>query len=233
MLVSVIVPVKYLGRYCGRPFEVCYADIVLASSTYRDFYYTLRSSGQIVVMDQSPLLPRRPISEEDFLTAISLVKPDIIMLPNIEFSSEKTIAASREFLSGYKDRSRQVTAGVLQGYNLTELGKCYKALRETCEIIGLPSSNEKVLNRGDLIDRLGITEPVIYLEVHRDPFREFPRHSNVVGIGTSLPIRLAYELRVLSEFLPSPKPLGFFTTEDLIPELADKNIKDLLGLLEG
>lgn len=223
MQVGIISPIKYL-HLCTTNLHLCYASFLLSDKTYLRFY---RSREGVVILDYSPRLPRKSNLEE-LLEGVELVKPSMVVIPSIDYSSDKTISLARSFLRQSKFKR---LIGTVQGLDLDSLRECYQFLRNYCSVIGLPSPLETIARRDEIIRDLGVKEKVLYLEVYRNPYEEIPPVDSV-GICTSFPVRLAIDYRKLSEFSPTPPPLDF-DRKDIVEELARANIKEYLEVVKN
>lgn len=222
MQVGLVAPIRYL-HLCSTGFYLCYADL-LSNKAYLEFYK--RKEGTIV-LDFSPKLPRRA-NLDVLLEGVKLIKPTMVVLPSIDYSSSKTVSLAREFLG--RSKFKQLI-GVVQGLNLDTLNECYQFLRNYCSTIGLTSPLETIARRDEIIRDLRVKERVLYIEVYSNPYEEVPP-VNSVGICTSFPVRLAADYRKLSEFSPTPPPLDF-NKEEIVEELAVANIEEYLGVIDA
>jgi hypothetical protein len=185
-----------------------------------------------IILDSSPFLPRVTRTHDSLIEGMHLLNPEIVILPSIDFSWNRTADIDREFVQQYS-RDLPDTVGMLQGTNLDSLQRSYNSLRGLCDIIGLASPLEKIARRAEIVRDLEITEPVLYLEIYLNPMEEIPPIGSV-GICTSYPLRLAADLRKLEEYYPTPKPLNFYLPEGkLITQFADDNTRDYLNLFKG
>lgn len=225
MRVGLISPIKYLSEFPSK-LNLCYASL-LSRKTYLDFF---SSTEGVLILDDSPELPRKP-NLERLKRASSLLGPDYVLLPSIDYSSTKTIKLATHFLRTVKVEK---PIGVLQGFNLDSLQECYKALKDSCELVALPSPLETIAKREEIARDLGIKEKVLWVEVYKDPYEEVPPQKSV-GICTSFPLRVAQVNKRLSEHAERPRNptvLDFYT-EDLVLELAKENAKLYIEAVQG
>ena len=228
MKVALVAPVKYLNEYCLlTDFQICYADIYKKSESYRKFYLSRREKGDTIVLDYSAKLPRSVPNEIQYLCVINKLCPDYVVLPDVDFSLEKTVSLAKRYLDKI-DSSIQLIAN-LQGQNADQVYECYKSVREYSNVIGLPSTLEKISERHILMRDFGITkDKCIFLEIYKNPRLETSVLPNIMGICTSYPVRLGLDLRNLSEHYPTPPPLDFYSDSNPMPELVLENIYDFL-----
>jgi len=228
--VAIISPIKFLSDYCNTTrLQLCYTDIAIKNPEYVNFYCEKVKSGNIVILDSSPRIPRSPISEVFTNEIIKKINPTYVVLPDVDFSWEKTCLLIEE----YREVSTVKTIGVLQGVDEKSIKMCYKEIKDYCDVIGLPVSNEKVMNRNDIIRKLKIDKPCIFLGVYKNPIEEIPVCNNIIGLCTDLPVRLGIDLRKLFEYYPEPPVLDFYLDEIPLPELVSSNIMNYLDLVQG
>lgn len=180
-----------------------------SSKSYLNYHRKRKDEGATVILDQSPELPRKPVSDALLVEMIGRLDPDYVVLPNADFSASRTINRSLRFLDNYRRLHGTQYIGMLQGTTIIELDQCYQHLRPLVAAIGLPSSTEKVMPREEIIEALDIAEPTVFFEIHKDPMEEIPESDNVFAFVTSWPVRLGVEMRTLDEYEPTPKPLDF------------------------
>ena len=221
MDIGLIAPINYLNSTKNNKLRFCYTCF-LDSPIYRN-YFSTNPTSSITILDGSPDLPRKGFWSGTLITALEIIKPDFIVLPSMDFSSIKTIELARRFVHSYRSYLPK-TIGMLQGVELESLARCYNAIKDISNVIGLSSSLEKIARREEIIRDLKITKPIIYIEVYSNPYEEIPP-KNSMGIVTSFPFRLAADLRELQEFKPTPPPLDFHMYKgELIDELVVSNI---------
>jgi len=230
MKVAVISPIHYLSKYCTTSFQYCYSNLILESKTYCNFYKS-RVGKDTVILDSSPILPRSTYNPDLLYRAAKKLHPTAIVLPSSDFDTTKTILWAHDFLSKYKKKLGTKFVGVLQGVNKASLKRCYLDFKGLCDIVALPEVNEGVGGRDWVLYNLDIKEPVIYLGVFTDPYKEVPLKA-ILGICTSFPLRLAYDFRRLDEFIPAPKPLDFRMRKEPVPGLALTNLRRYLELCQ-
>jgi len=221
MQVGIIVPIKYLNLSTTK-LHLCYTTL-LSNKTYLNFY---KDREGTVILDYSPGLPRRPDLDK-LLVSIKLIKPSLVVLPSIDYSSNRTISLAGDFIRLSKFKK---LIGVVQGLDLDTLNECYSFLRNHCGIIGLPSPLETIARRDEIIRDLGIKEKILYLEVYSNPYEEIPP-PNSFGICTSFPARLAADLRKLTEYTPTPSSLDFYK-DSLVEKLVKANIEGYLDVVK-
>jgi hypothetical protein len=225
MRIGVISPVRYLSRFPSK-LNLCYASL-LNRRVYLDFYSSVES---LVILEDSPILPRRP-NLARLEAGVKALEPDYVILPSIDYSATKTIELVKFFL---RRVSIKTPIGVVQGYDIDSLQTCYNFLKDTCEIIALASPLETIAKRAEIARDLGLKEKVIWLEVYKNPYEEKPSKESI-GICTSFPLRLAQVNKRLYEFKQSPgnPTLLNFDEDNLILELARENVKLYIEEVQG
>jgi len=225
MNVGIIRPIKYLDKFKSR-LELCYASL-LSNKVYLDYY---SNSSEVLILDDSPALPRKP-NLEKLKKFAQLLEPHYVIMPSIDFSADKTISYVTYFLKMF---SVERPVGVLQGYDIESLGKCYKFLSDCCDMIALPSPLEKIAKRGEIARDLKIKEKILWLEVYRNPYEEVPIEKSV-GICTSFPFRVAQVNKRVGEYAIRPvNPVVLnFNVDDLVDELIDNNVREYIEAVQG
>lgn len=235
MDVGIVAPINMLEKHCTHSrLQYCYSSLIFQSRTYFEFYQKRVIKGDMVLLNTSPTSPRSEFNPDLLYRAALELKPKAIVLPSCDYSVSRTLSWAQVFLDKYKDKLYRPVkfVGVVQGADEKDLINCYKELLRFTDIIALPQIIEKIISRNEFIKSLKTSKPIVFLEVSTDPVPEFPRQSRVLGIVSAYPLRLAYELRKLYEFKPTPKPLDFFLKEEPIPSLAEDNVQTFLELEE-
>jgi len=222
MDIATIAPKSLLSLCELTKLQLCYAELALKDNEYRKFYQNVKG---IVVLDHSPRIPRKSLSEEHFLEAIELINPNVIILPDVDFSAGTTVSKSLKLLQSIEPKRRDRCVGVLQGTNFKEIKECYKTFKRHCGIIGLASSAEKVMPRKQIADKLKIKKLLLLLEVFSNPVDELITDERLLGICTSYHIRLAAEGRTLKNYTPTPKLLDFYVDYEMHYALAEHNLQ--------
>lgn len=237
MKVALVAPYKFMDKYNSTGFYCMYADQAAAIPGYETWFLKKLAMGSEVILDYSHKVPRsyRYIPDiEEYANLIRSIKPTYAVLPDVEFSHQKTVLATDQFFLKYSRGTPRIIpqstklVGILHGTTETELKLCYRDILSYSDIIGLAGSSEKVISRSKLITSLKIRKPIILFGVYKDPISEIPPQKNVIGIVTSFPLRLAYCGRLLSEFRVSPKQLDFNMVEESNPMIAERNVKQFL-----
>ena len=229
MNVAIVSPIRFLTKYSTN-FHLCYASLMQESSEYSN-YYIKKARTETVILDQSPVLPRKfTMDMGNYFDIASELRPQYLMLPDDEFACTRTVQMSLLFSQLFRKDLRGIELiGNLQGTDLDSLRGCHSSIARSCDLIGLPASTERILPRGQIVKRLRIRRRVLFLEVYNNPQDELPILKNCIGVVTSLPVRLAHDLRGLHEYRPTPSPLDFYLQEEPLPELVERNVKEFIG----
>jgi hypothetical protein len=164
------------------------------------------------------------------------VRPDYVVLPSSDHSSRSTLRLSKAFLSKYNNLIQLYkiqTIGLIQGYDLEDLKRCYQELKGLVNAVGLPENIERLEPRNEVVRKLNIRKPFFFFEVYQDPFEEVPESRSALGVVTSMPLRLAYVGRSLTELNPTPPPLDFFLETEPLPALAKRNVQQYTDYIRG
>jgi len=225
MRVGIISPIQYLSKFTSK-LNLCYASL-LNRRVYLDFFSNIDG---LVILEDSPILPRRP-NLARLEAGVKVLDPDCVILPSIDYSATKTIELVKSFL---KRVSIKRLIGVVQGYDIDSLQTCYNFLKEECELIALASPLETIAKRAEIARDLGLKEKVLWLEVYKNPYEEVPAKESI-GICTSYPIRLAQVNKRLGEFRQKPgnPTLLNFDKDDLLLELARENVRLYIEEVQG
>ena len=242
MEAAVQAPIPLLEEYSTlSPYHVCRADLVLSSSTYANFYSGKRKLGDYVVLDSSDSEPRKSIKEASLLEAIELVRPSLIVAPDLDLNASKTIRLTRDFLEAYRKKLRVLdieVLGMLQGVGPEQCLYCYRNIYRWVDAIGLPRSLEVGTGRAKLLSRIRSSKPIHIFGVHSNPEEEIETlldldGYNLSGISTDLPFRLGLICKFLDEARPEPPALDYFSGSDPYPEVTRANIKDFIEMAGG
>ena len=230
---AVIAPTKYLEEWSNSSLCWCFASRAYQDPVYLRYHREAKHRGTKVVLDHHNLVPRKPVTYKVWIEMIGRIDPDYVVLPDADFSAKRTVIDSTKYHRRYctlRQFKGISLIGMLQGTTLVELDRCYQHLRPIVDVIGLPCSNERIMPRGEILDRLDITQDVIFYEILKDPMDELPQDPRVWAFVTSWPVRLGLSMRTLDEYEPSPKPLdlGLRTVNKLRRNMVMQNIDELI-----
>ena len=226
--VALVAPTKFLGAVCSKTrCQIVYAEIASRDPEYLKFYKERASEGHLVILDSSPIIPRKLGSLLQLKEVAQAIKPFAVVTPDVDLDTKTTI----EYYSSLKDYipASKIICNI-QGHNLEAVKLSYKEARNRCDILGLPMSLEKVIKREWLIRTLKVSKPCFYLEIYKDPREEVPADPCVIGIATSYPFRLGVEGRSLSDLVPEPKPLDFKQEALMRGNCVESNVEQYLEM---
>ena len=237
MNVAIIAPTRFLELYCYTSMHLCYAAL-LGNADYLNFYKAKAEDPEhFVILDYRPVLPRSPIPTETLINAVETLQPDAFILPDSDFSTNYTIEHTMDFLRATKNRhgfGKPRKIGVLQGGTIGALRECLDLYDGMVDIIALPCSMEKIAPRPELEEQLNLIQRrILYLEIFNDPYDEVPVSSRALGVATSMPLRLAHNLRTIDEMRPYPAPLDFDLEEEPSPQLSRLNVSEYVEMVRG
>ena len=226
----IIAPRGLIRNYCTTKTQVCYVDILSKYDDYRSFYSERQAAGDSVILDHSFGLNRIAPSVSVLVNSVRKFQPKVVVLPDYNYQTDRTLLNSFKMLKEIESESIS-TIGVLQGTNLEDLDRCYKAFRGKVSVIGLPAGLEKIINRNDLVHILGIDQTCVFIEVFKSLAVEKPSHSVVELMWSSIPLRLAYLGELYTTI--SASSIDFDFGSDYVPEHADINIGQYIKTLTG
>lgn len=227
MRVGFFAPINY-NNLCCTSTAPCYAKYILENPNYLAYYKLKKTKGATIYLDTAPMLPRQT-NLQCLLSAAQQIRPHYIILPSKDYDYKRTVGLALTFIQMLMEINvKSQCVGVLQGIDINSINECYKAIGGKVSTIGLPSVLETVDSRSEIIRKLGITEPIVYIEIHANPIKETYSGKGTVML-TSFPIRLALSARNLSEYAPTPKPLNYELPKgESLMGLAGENIKAYL-----
>ncbi len=229
---AIIAPIPLLDNLCITGVHVCYSSLVLESKIYSSFYAEKSRYGEIVIIDHSPGLRRFAGDPEDYIEAIRLVKPSVVVLPDYDFYMDKTIKASVSFYRRIRWESfvyvRSVI-GVLQGSSLEEVFQCYSRMAGQVPVLGLAANLEKFNSRNLIIQEFGLKSPTAFIEVYKGILGEAPDFSSVHTMWSAAPLGLAYLDRSLNDPIKDLPVFNFYRKS--IPLLGIQNLRDYIRVL--
>lgn len=242
MRVAIRAPIPLLENYCTLTnYQVCRPSLILESRLYRDFYIYRREQRDYVVLDSSDSEPRKAVSSKLLLEATRLLRPNLVVAPDYDISSVKTVGLTVDFVRAYGKEIRNLGVGILgmvQGAVAEQYLSCYKSFYRLVDAIGLPRSIEVNTGRASFLKKLKTSKPIHIFGIHGNPETELDNlldldRDTLFGISTSLPVRLGFQCRLLSEPLPEPPQLDYYSSHDPYPEFTKNNIEDFLDLAGG
>lgn len=153
--------------------------------------------SDVVILDNGVVELGEPLEFEQLWKAASVVFPDYIVCPDIQYDAEATLQATAVWCEEYHSRSdfgavKPALMGVAQGKSAAEAIKCAERLRDFTDAIGIP----KLIK-----DRPAVVREVqhmgfefIHLLGFGDPLCDFAAmciSAEVLGIDSAVPLHLA------------------------------------------
>ncbi len=186
MLLASIVPISLL-TYLPSDFSAYLAlsDLVLESTAYERYYRDKSDLGRLVILD-SPVHENVPLDELAWASAVSLVKPSVIVLPDVIDSSDQTVRNALRYASVARRLSPySQLMGVGHGETTEEFLECSVQLRRTVGVDWLGVSLERRLND----DKLALKRRTERIQALRRNIDTRPAKIHLLGLseeGTEL-----------------------------------------------
>jgi len=102
MICSVELPTKYLAYSKYFDFDFIIASTCIAHPKYYEYYKT-RSAGY-VILDNGAFETGQAISDDDYFEIAKVLKPDIIILPDVYENPIKSMGRSTSFVIDFKEK---------------------------------------------------------------------------------------------------------------------------------
>jgi len=205
-----------LDKYCITEFQYCLPKLIVESKKYRNFYS--KHQNVFTIMDMRKMGWKK--EPEDFgivEKALSMVTPDLVILPSYMYELGRTLEVGRRFLEEFKPKH---VAGCLEGTTYEEVEACKDCLKEMgVGAFASPSHLYKTYKE----------DVQVYIENHLH-IKELGGLDGI--LVTSLPVRLGLLGRLVSDYLPSPPSLNFYEEENNFPLIVERNIKEVLTYYE-
>ncbi len=180
MLLASIVPISLL-TYLPSDFSAYLAlsDLVLESTAYERYYRDKSDLGRLVILD-SPVHENVPLDELAWASAVSLVKPSVIVLPDVIDSSDQTVRNALRYASVARRLSPySQLMGVGHGETTEEFLECSVQLRRTVGVDWLGVSLERRLND----DKLALKRRTERIQALRRNIDTRPAKIHLLGLS--------------------------------------------------
>lgn len=191
-----IVPIAYMPLLAQRPasrFLMAMAPVAIASREYVRLIRAARAVGSTLVLDNGTPYLGESIPDKDLAAAMTLLDPDIVVLPDVFRDRAATEARIQSFLRTYDEDRNVEFMGVTQGATRSEYIESYLQLSNDQRIshIGVPYMDVCV-ERGPGFERERFLRALIELGIVQSAK---PHH--LLGLGHAGNIELQ-RLRTLS-----------------------------------
>lgn len=133
-------PLKFLELTKDNQYHMCLAHLVLQSDEYASFYRRMSNEGKYVLVDNGAAESQK-MTYDDLMRVYEKINPTEIVLPDVLFNMDGTIARTSEFLEEYGgDLSKYKKMIVPQGTTEVQWLKCLREMLEIGEFdtIGVP-----------------------------------------------------------------------------------------------
>ncbi len=215
MKIGIIAPIGFLEKYCITDVQYVLPRLLVEEPKYRNFYIKRKEKGDTIILDCRTLGWKRTPESFTFIEkALGLISPDIIVAPSYMFNSK----LSKEILEKFTKELPIKKGKVL---------KCMEGTSEKDITKGKDPYYAIPSHMYRFLDNLPLK--ALHIENHLDPEELKGRKGTLV---TSLPIRLGFQGRLLSDFKPAPESLTFYEEKDLYPKITLKNIEDIIEFYE-
>lgn len=249
MRAAVIAPTGLLKRYAVRSnYHLCLAHLCQDENTYSTFYREASDRGEYVILDNSIIEMKRPMTNTSLLRAIDLVQPTEFVCQDFPRDPPTTHFWAMEKGQELKKRYPEMKLMVVPQWNNSKLlGDWWQSflwLKELpfIDTIGLPkfiregrslmlqNINKSPDLRRDkefhLLGTWGNPLEILDLAIH------FPW---IRGVDSKAPVRFGQygvamhpETGLLADFRDLIPPLEFSYSEDPMPSITDHNVRSYL-----
>ncbi len=227
MRAALISPTEFLHDI--QPFSDYHLILthkVIFDKRYQEFYRERSKKGDFIILDNSAVeRGARSLPLKDVVLASILVKPNVVIMPDYLFDSDRTLDELENALRSPQLRfMRRILpnvklAAVVQGVDEDDWLECFHILNDSkngIDVLGIPmlvtsifGSRYEVLKRISKKVRkqchlLGFWRGVPLEEVRREAEFDF-----VMGLDTSKPVRLAINGKGLSRWTEVERDRGF------------------------
>lgn len=167
------------------------APVALSSAEYVRHIRLAKAAGSIVILDNGTPYLGQSVPDAELNEAITLVGPDVVILPDVLNDSQATAARLRSFLDTYAAHLDVAFMGVIQGRTREEYSYIYREyMNDPCiSHIGIPFM-------GASIDGLYFERARFLSALHDADLVYNTRSHHLLGLSHSGNI----ELRALSHF---------------------------------
>ncbi len=209
-------------------------DVVVQEDLYREVFADINPKP-FVIMDNSVIELGEPVSTEVMEEAASIVRPDLIVLPDVLGDSERTIELSTKASVSWAYKDLGPFLVVPQGTTTDEFLSCAEDLMHLPRVEGwgVPRhATAKLGSRHTLVYRLMVLRPLytMHLLGFSDNIQDdisVARAHGVNGIDSAVPIRLGLQNRPFNIHIDSHPPRGNYweTAKVAIPQVLENLAK--------
>jgi len=239
MQCSVELPVKYLGEFSKYfSFDFVIASTCLTHPEYFEYYKTKR---RFTILDNGAFETGKAINDVDYLRIADALQPDILVIPDVYNDTMRTAQRSADFILTWKENKKAFLntklMAVLPGHSemaVISMYEFYENLSEDITWYGFPYSGR--------VDRFQVLKEHPEIEnVHILGLPSIPEAlslrglSNVKSIDTSLPVKLTYMNRIITDnnFTVDNDVKVPPSTNNLDEELLKINLKAYNDICDG
>lgn len=128
MKAALITPTPLLNKFATRSkYQFVLAHVYAHDPMYRAFYMERALAGDSIIVDNGAYEFGEAIDLTELIECARELHPDVIVLPDVRFDREKTLARTGAAMKQLKGLGKHLI-GVPQGKNREDILECYKAL---------------------------------------------------------------------------------------------------------
>lgn len=235
MKVAIIRPDAHLeDPRLQTDFHLVLAQQVLASKDYLAYYQQAIARGNFVILDNDAAELGQATSDDLLLEAAELLRPHVVVAPDVLFDTEQTLARTNSFL---KQAKSLTVMAVPQGKTAKSYLECFEAFNKDSRVQWLGITKYCVPAfpcRLDVLSRISSLKPCHLLGMPQVPWdlAKEKRCKFAVSNDSSVPIRMALQDLPLDYYSMRKHYDSFFDqvlTEDQL-SLAINNVRKYINL---
>jgi hypothetical protein len=250
---AVIAPIGLLKRYAARSkYHLCLAHLCQDLNPYSEFYRDAVARGEYVILDNSIIELRRPMTETQLYTAINIIRPTEFVCQDFPRDPPTTHFWAMHKAPELKKRYPNMKLMVVPQWNESRLlGDWWASflwLKELpfIDTIGLP----KFIREGRYYVTQDIDkDPALYrdkefhlLGTWGNPLevKDMAQYEWIRGVDSKAPVRFGQsgvtlhpERGLLADFRDEIPALDFNSADDPMPVITDHNVRTYLTWARG
>jgi hypothetical protein len=226
---QLLLELRAIGDFLPGTYHLLLAHDVLEQPHNYDPEIGFIPPSALVILDNSMIELGHPIEPEKLMDAAEIVKPKLIVLPDVRGDFEATVRLSLEMARQYHLPTDARWMCVIQGRTYDEMFHCASRLKDAlgdslgCWGIGR-TAVEDIGSRVELVKMLAVNFPLkgfygkyIHLlgfsSSIQDDYNALQQWG-VLGIDSAVPLRMGQDKKLLSLDQPDPGPRGDFWTRN-------------------
>jgi len=253
MKVAIIAPTRFLNRYSTTGYHLALAHMVLNDPEYRSFYrdkpYVAKDG--YVILDNSMVELDKPLSLEDLHVAVTMIRPDELILPDFLDDPYGTVEAAKDTVAYFKNlfptMKLQAVPHWTPSHTPQHWQDCYNELCDIdgIDVIGIRKGLKSA--RPDCVQWLDENRAE-HVEHHLlgtwhwlKEVQSLTHYSWIRGIDSKAPVRLGQagivlhpmEGLVVPQLRAACPPLDFGMKVDLFPIITQYNVNLFIDWAES